>query len=203
MLNLIVKADTQGSVEALTDSFIKLSTEKVEVKVIQGAVGAISENDVMLASTAENGMIVGFNVRPSAAAKKLAENEGVEINTYSVIYDAIDDITAAMEGMLDKIKKEVATGTVEVREVFKISKVGTVAGAIVTDGKVHRSDKARLIRDGIVIFTGNINALKRYKDDAKEVATGLECGISLVNCNDIQTGDIIETFTEIEVEQHL
>ncbi|MBQ9093983.1 MAG: translation initiation factor IF-2 [Prevotella sp.] len=203
MLNLIVKADTQGSVEALTDSFIKLSTEKVEVKVIQGAVGAISENDVMLASTAENGMIVGFNVRPSVAAKKLAENEGVEINTYSVIYDAIDDITAAMEGMLDKVKKEIATGTVEVREVFKISKVGTIAGAIVTDGKVHRSDKARLIRDGIVIFTGSINALKRYKDDAKEVATGLECGISLVNCNDIQTGDVIETFTEIEVEQHL
>ena len=203
MLNLIVKADTQGSVEALTDSFIKLSTEKVEVKVIQGAVGQISENDVMLASTAENGMIVGFNVRPSSAAKKLAENEGVEINTYSVIYDAIDDIKSAMEGMLDKIKKEVATGQVEVREVFKISKVGTVAGALVTDGKVHRNDKARLIRDGIVIFTGNINALKRYKDDAKEVATGLECGISLVNCNDIQTGDIIETFTEIEVEQKL
>ena len=203
MLNLIVKADTQGSVEALTDSFIKLSTEKVEVKVIQGAVGQISENDVMLASTAENGMIVGFNVRPSSAAKKLAENEGVEINTYSVIYDAIDDIKAAMEGMLDKIKKEVATGQVEVKEVFKISKVGTVAGAMVTDGKVHRSDKARLIRDGIVIFTGNINALKRYKDDAKEVATGLECGISLVNCNDIQAGDIIETFTEIEVEQKL
>ncbi|MEE1121407.1 MAG: translation initiation factor IF-2 [Prevotella sp.] len=203
MLNLIVKADTQGSVEALTDSFIKLSTEKVEVKVIQGAVGQISENDVMLASTAENGMIVGFNVRPSTAAKKLAENEGVEINTYSVIYDAIDDITAAMEGMLDKIKKEIAPGQVEVKEVFKISKVGTVAGAMVTDGKVHRSDKARLIRDGIVIFTGNINALKRYKDDAKEVATGLECGISLVNCNDIQAGDIIETFTEIEVEQKL
>ncbi|MGM9712589.1 MAG: translation initiation factor IF-2 [Prevotella sp.] len=203
MLNLIVKADTQGSVEALTDSFIKLSTEKVEVKVIQGAVGQISENDVMLASTAENGMIVGFNVRPSSAAKKLAENEGVEINTYSVIYDAIDDIKSAMEGMLDKIKKEVATGQVEVKEVFKISKVGTVAGAMVTDGKVHRTDKARLIRDGIVIFTGNINALKRYKDDAKEVATGLECGISLVNCNDIQAGDIIETFTEIEVEQKL
>ena len=137
------------------------------------------------------------------AAKKLAENEGVEINTYSVIYDAIDDITAAMEGMLDKIKKEIATGQVEVKEVFKISKVGTVAGAMVTDGKVHRSDKARLIRDGIVIFTGNINALKRYKDDAKEVATGLECGISLENCNDIQAGDIIETFTEIEVEQKL
>ena len=202
-LNLIVKGDVQGSVEALSDSFIKLSTEKIQVNVIQKAVGAISENDVMLASTAENGMIVGFNVRPSTAAKKLAENEGVEINTYSVIYDAIDDIRAAMEGMLDKIKKEVATGTVEVREVFKISKVGTVAGALVTDGKVHRTDKARLIRDGIVIFTGNINALKRYKDDAKEVSTGLECGISLVNCNDILVGDIIETFTEIEVEQKL
>ncbi len=202
-LNLIVKGDVQGSVEALSDSLIKLSTEKIQVNVIQKTVGQISENDVMLASTARNGMIVGFNVRPSSAAKKLAEQEGVEINTYSVIYDAIDDITAAMQGMLDKIKKEVATGQVEVREVFKISKVGTVAGALVTEGKVHRSDKARLIRDGIVIFTGNINALKRYKDDAKEVATGLECGISLVNCNDIQTGDIIETFTEIEVEQKL
>ena len=202
-LNLIVKGDVMGSVEALSDSFIKLSTEKVQVNVIQKAVGQISENDVMLASTAANGMIVGFNVRPSSAAKKLAESEGVEINTYSVIYDAIDDITAAMEGMLDKIKKEVATGQVEVKEVFKISKVGTVAGAMVTEGKVHRTDKARLIRDGIVIFTGNINALKRYKDDAKEVATGLECGISLVNCNDIQAGDIIETFTEIEVEQKL
>ncbi len=202
-LNLIVKGDVQGSVEALSDSFIKLSTEKIQVNVIQKAVGQISENDVMLASTAENGMIVGFNVRPSSAAKKLAEQEGVEINTYSVIYDAIDDIKAAMEGMLDKIKKEVATGQVEVREVFKISKVGIVAGALVTEGKVHRSDKARLIRDGIVIFTGAINALKRYKDDAKEVSTGLECGISLVNCNDIQVGDTIETFTEIEVEQKL
>ncbi len=202
-LNLIVKGDVMGSVEALSDSFIKLSTEKVQVNVIQKAVGQISENDVMLASTANNGMIVGFNVRPSTEAKRLAEREGVEINTYSVIYDAIDDIRAAMEGMLDKIKKEVATGTVEVKEVFKISKVGTVAGAMVTDGKVHRTDKARLIRDGIVIFTGAINALKRYKDDAKDVATGLECGISLVNCNDIQVGDIIETFTEIEIEQKL
>ncbi len=202
-LNLVVKADTQGSCEALSDSFIKMSTEKVQVNVIMQAVGQISENDVMLASTAENGMIVGFQVRPSVAAKRLAEQEGVEINTYSVIYDAMDDIKAAMEGMLDKIKKEVATGQAEVREVFKISKVGTVAGALVTDGKIHAKDKARLIRDGIVIFTGNLNALKRYKDDAKEVASGLECGISLVNCNDIQTGDIIETFTEIEVEQKL
>ena len=202
-LNLVVKADTQGSVEALSDSFIKMSTEKVQVNVIMKGVGQISENDVMLASTAENGMIVGFQVRPSVAAKKLAEQEGVEINTYSVIYDAMDDIKAAMEGMLDKIKKEVATGQVEVKEVFKISKVGTVAGAMVTDGKVHRADKARLVRDGIVIHTGAINALKRYKDDVKEVATGLECGISLVNFNDIQAGDIIETFTEIEVEQKL
>jgi len=202
-LNLVVKADTQGSVEALSDSFIKMSTEKVQVNVILKGVGQISENDVILASTAENGMIVGFQVRPSVAAKKLAEQEGVEINTYSVIYDAMDDIKAAMEGMLDKIKKEVATGQVEVKEVFKISKVGTVAGAMVTEGKVHAKDKARLIRDGIVIFTGEINALKRYKDDVKEVATGFECGISLVNFNDILAGDIIETFTEIEVEQKL
>ena len=202
-LNLVVKADTQGSCEALSDSFIKMSTEKVQVNVIMQAVGQISENDVMLASTAENGMIVGFQVRPSVAAKRLAEQQGVEINTYSVIYDAMDDIKAAMEGMLDKIKKEVATGQAEVREVFKISKVGLVAGALVTEGKIHAKDKARLIRDGIVIFTGDLNALKRYKDDAKEVASGLECGISLVNCNDIQAGDIIETFTEIEVEQKL
>ena len=202
-LNLVVKADTQGSVEALSDSFIKMSTEKVQVNVIMKGVGQISENDVMLASTASNGMIVGFQVRPSLAAKRLAEQEGVEINTYSVIYDAMDDIKAAMEGMLDKIKKEIAAGQVEVKEVFKISKVGTVAGAFVTEGKVHRSDKARLIRDGIVIHTGTINALKRYKDDVKEVASGLECGISLVNFNDIQAGDIIETFTEIEVEQKL
>ena len=202
-LNLVVKADTQGSVEALSDSFIKMSTEKVQVNVIMKAVGQISENDVMLASTAENGMIVGLQVRPSADAKRLAEREGVEINTYSVIYDAIDDIHSAMEGMLEKVKKEVATAQVEVREVYRISKVGTVAGAFVTEGKVHRSDKARLIRDGIVVFTGAINALKRYKDDVKEVAANFECGISLVNYNDIQQGDILETFTEIEVEQKL
>ena len=202
-LNLVVKADTQGSVEALSDSFIKMSTEKVQVNVIMKAVGQISENDVMLASTAQNGMIVGFQVRPSADAKRLAEREGVEINTYSVIYDAIDDIHSAMEGMLEKVKKEVATAQVEVREVYRISKVGTVAGAFVTEGKVHRSDKARLIRDGIVVFTGAINALKRYKDDVKEVAANFECGISLVNYNDIQQGDILEAFTEIEVEQKL
>ncbi len=201
-LNLIVKGDTDGSIEALSDSFIKLSTEKIKVNVIHKAVGQISEGDVTLAD-ASDAIIVGFQVRPSSAARKLAEQEGVEINTYSIIYDAIDDIRSAMEGMLDKIKKEVVTGQVEVREVYKISKVGTVAGALVTEGKVHRSDKARLVRDGIVVHTGDINALKRYKDDVKEVATGLECGISLVNFNDIQQGDIIETFTEIEVQQKL
>ena len=201
-LNIIVKGDTDGSIEALSDSFLKLSTEKVQVNVINKAVGQISENDVMLAS-ASDAVIVGFQVRPSADARKAAEREGVEINTYSVIYDAIDDIKAAMVGMLDKVKKEVVTGQVEVKQVFKISKVGTVAGAMVTEGKVHRSDKARVVRDGIVIHTAPIDALKRYKDDVKEVATGLECGISLVNFNDIMEGDIIETFMEIEVQQKL
>ena len=198
-LNIVVKGDTDGSIEALSDSFIKLSTEKVQVNVIAKAVGQISENDVMLAS-ASDAVIVGFQVRPSSDARKLAEREGVEINTYSVIYDAIDDIHSTMEGMLDKVVKEQVTGQVEVREVYKISKVGTVAGAMVIEGKVHRTDKARLVRDGIVIHTGAINALKRYKDDVKEVATNFECGISLVNFNDIQQGDIIETFMEIEVE---
>ena len=201
-LNIIVKGDTDGSIEALSDSFIKLSTEKVQVNVISKAVVQISENDVMLAA-ASDAIIVGFQVRPSADARKLAEREGVEINTYSIIYDAIDEVKSTMEGMLDKVKKEVVSGEIEVKQVFKISKVGTVAGGLVIDGKVHNKDKARVIRDGIVIHTANIDALKRYKDDAKEVATGLECGISLVNFNDIQVGDIIETFTEIEVEQKL
>ncbi|MBO7110037.1 MAG: translation initiation factor IF-2, partial [Prevotella sp.] len=201
-LNIVVKGDTDGSIEALSDSFIKLSTEKVQVNVIAKAVGQISENDVMLAS-ASKAVIIGFQVRPSSAARKLADSEGVEINTYSIIYDAIEDVRSTMEGMLDKVIKEEVTAQVEVREVFKISKIGTVAGAMVTEGKVHRTDKARLIRDGIVIFTGAINALKRYKDDVKEVATNFECGISLVNFNDIQQGDIIETFQEIEVQQKL
>ena len=201
-LNIIVKGDTDGSIEALSDSFIKLSTEKVQVNVISKAVGQISENDVMLAS-ASQAIIIGFQVRPSADARRAAEREGVEINTYSIIYDAIDDVKSTMEGMLDKVKKEIVTGEIEVKQVFKISKVGTVAGGLVTDGKVHNKDKARVVRDGIVVHTAPIDALKRYKDDAKEVATGLECGISLVNFNDIQVGDIIETFTEIEVEQKL
>ncbi len=201
-LNIIVKGDTDGSIEALSDSFIKLSTEKIKVDVIHKAVGQISESDVTLAD-ASDAIIVGFQVRPSASARKQADQAGVEINTYSVIYEAIEDVKAAMEGMLDKEKKEVVTGQVEVREVYHISKVGTVAGAYVSEGKVHRSDKARLVRDGIVLHTGEINALKRFKDDVKEVGVNFECGISLVNFNDIQVGDIIETFTEIEVKQKL
>ncbi len=201
-LNIIVKGDTDGSIEALSDSFIKLSTEKVQVNVIHKAVGQISENDVTLAD-ASDAIIVGFQVRPSVAARKLADTDGVDINTYSVIYDAIDDVKAAMVGMLDKVKKEIITGQIEVKQVYKISKVGTVAGGLVTEGKVHNKDKARVVRDGIVVHTAAIAALKRYKDDAKDVPTGLECGISLVNYNDIQAGDILETFTEIEVEQKL
>ena len=201
-LNIIVKGDTDGSVEALSDSFLKLSTEKVQVNVISKAVGQITENDVMLAS-ASDAIIVGFQVRPSGEARKLADREGVEINTYSIIYDAIDDIKAAMVGMLDKVKKEVVTGEIEVKQVYKISKVGTVAGGLVNSGKVHSKDKVHVVRDGIVVHTAPIAALKRYKDDVKEVASGLECGISLVNYNDIQAGDVLETFTEIEVEQKL
>ena len=201
-LNIIVKGDTNGSVEALSDSFLKLSTEKVQVNVINKAVGQISENDVMLAS-ASDAVIVGFQVRPSADARRLADREGVEINTYSIIYDAIDDVMAAMVGMLDKVKKEIITGQVEVKQVYKISKVGTVAGGLVTEGKVHSKDKARVVRDGIVVHTAALAALKRYKDDVKEVPAGMECGINLVNYNDILEGDILETFTEIEVEQKL
>ena len=201
-MNIIVKGDTDGSVEALSDSFIKLSTEKVQVNVIFKSVGQISENDVTLAD-ASDAIIVGFQVRPSVAARRLADSVGVEINTYSVIYDAIDDVKAAMVGMLDKVKKEILTAQVEVKQVYKISKVGTVAGGLVTEGKVHNKDKARVVRDGIVVHTAPLAALKRYKDDVKEVATGMECGISLVNYNDIQEGDVLETFTEIEVEQKL
>ncbi|MBQ8190700.1 MAG: translation initiation factor IF-2 [Bacteroidaceae bacterium] len=201
-LNIIVKGDVDGSVEALSDSLIKLSTEQIQVNVLHKGVGQISESDVVLAS-ASGAIIVGFQVRPSASAAKLAEQNGVDIRKYSVIYDAIEEVKAAMVGMLAPVMKEEVTSTIEVREVFRITKVGTVAGAMVKEGKVKRSDKARLIRDGIVIFTGNINALKRFKDDVKEVGTNFECGISLVNYNDIQVGDIIESFQEVEVQQTL
>ena len=201
-LNIIVKGDVDGSVEALSDSLIKLSTEQIQVNVIHKGVGQISESDVTLAA-ASDAIIVGFQVRPSNPAAKLAEQEGVDIRKYSVIYDAIEEVKAAMEGMLAPTLKEQVTATIEVREVFNISKVGQVAGAMVKTGKVKRSDRARLIRDGIVVFTGNINALKRFKDDVKEVGTNFECGISLTSCNDLKVGDIIETYEEIEVKQTL
>ena len=201
-MNIIVKGDVDGSVEALSDSFIKLSTENIAVNVIHKGVGQISENDVTLAA-ASQAVIVGFQVRPSQAARKLAEHDGVDIRLYSVIYDAIEEVKEAMEGMLEPVIKEEVTATIEVRQVYHISKVGYVAGAYVIDGKVKRTDKAHLIRDGIVIFTGEINALKRFKDDVKEVTTNFECGISLTNCNDIKEGDIIETFQEVAIKQKL
>jgi len=201
-LNIIVKGDVDGSVEALSDSLIKLSTPQIQVNVIHKGVGQISESDVSLAA-ASDAIIIGFQVRPSGSAERMAEKEGVDIRKYSVIYDAIEEVKAAMEGMLAPEVKEVVTSTIEVREVFNITKVGTVAGAVVKTGKVKRSDKARLIRDGIVIFSGAINALKRFKDDVKEVGTNFECGISLVNYNDIKMGDMIETYEEVEVKQTL
>ena len=201
-LNIIVKGDVDGSIEALSDSLIKLSTEQIQVNVIHKAVGQISESDVTLAA-ASDAIIIGFQVRPSASARKYAEQEGVDIRMYSIIYDAIEEVKEAMEGMLAPVVKEVVTSTIEVREVFHITKVGTVAGAMVKEGKVKRSDKARLVRDGIVIFSGSINALKRFKDDVKEVAFNYECGISLVNFNDLKVGDVIETYEEVEVKQTL
>ena len=202
-LNLIVKGDVDGSIEALSDSLIKLSTEEIQVNVIYKAVGQISESDVNMAAAAENCFIVGFQVRPSAAARKLAEQMGVDIRLYSVIYDAIEEVTDAMEGMLSPEIKEEVTAQVEVRQVYHISKVGVVAGAYVIEGKVNRTNKARVIRDGIVIHTGSILALKRFKDDVKEVTTNFECGISLVNYNDLREGDILETFQEIEIKAKL
>ena len=201
-LNIIVKGDVDGSIEALSDSLIKLSTETIQINVIHKAVGQISESDVSLAA-ASDAIIVGFQVRPSVMARKIAENEGVDIRIYSIIYDAIEEVKAAMEGMLAPIVKEEITATIEGRETFHISKVGTVAGCMVREGKVKRTDRARLIRDGIVIHTGNLAALKRFKEDVKEVGTNYECGISLVSQDDIKVGDIIETFTEVEVKQKL
>ena len=201
-LNVIVKGDVDGSIEALSDSLIKLSTEKIAVNVIHKGVGQISESDVALAAASE-AIIIGFQVRPSASARKMAEQQGVDIRLYSIIYDAIEEVKSAMEGMLAPEVKEEVTATVEVRQVYHISKVGTVAGAYVVDGKVQRSNKARVIRDGIVVHTGQINALKRFKDDVKEVGTNFECGISLVNYNDLREGDMIETYQEMEVKAKL
>jgi translation initiation factor IF-2 len=201
-LNLIVKGDVDGSVEALTDSLQKLSTEKIQVRIIHKGVGQISESDVLLAS-ASDAIIVGFQVRPSNAARKLAEGEEIQIRLYSIIYNAIAEIKEAMEGMLSTKTEEQVVGTAEIRDVFKISKVGTVAGGYVTDGKIVRANKIRLIRDGIVIYTGSLGSLKRFKDDVKEVAKGYECGLNLEKYNDLQVGDIIEAFEEVEVRQTL
>ncbi len=202
-LNLVVKGDVDGSIEALSDSLIKLSTEKIQVNVIHKAVGQISENDVELAHASDNVIIIGFQVRPSAAARRLAEQYGVDIRLYSIIYDAIEEVKDAMEGMLAPTLKEEVTAQVEVRQVYHITKVGTVAGCWVTEGKVHRNDKVRVVRDGIVVHTGEILALKRFKDDVKEVGRDFECGISIVNYNDIREGDVLETYTEVEVKTKL
>ncbi len=201
-LNIIVKADVDGSVEALADSLLKLSTEEVQVNVIHKSVGAISESDVMLAS-ASNAVIVGFNVRPTAQARKMAENEKIDIRLYSIIYTAIEEIKAAIEGMLAPEIEEVVTCNLEIRETFKISKVGTIAGCMVLDGKVTRNTKVRVIRDGIVIYTGTLGSLKRYKDDVKEVSAGMDCGLNIENFNDIKVGDIIEGYTEKEIARKL
>ena len=201
-LNIIVKADVDGSVEALADSLLKLSTEEVQVNVIHKSVGAISESDVMLAS-ASNAVIVGFNVRPTAQARKMAENEKIDIRLYSIIYTAIEEIKAAIEGMLAPEIEEVVTCNLEIRETFKISKVGTIAGCMVLDGKITRNTKIRVIRDGIVIYTGLLGSLKRYKDDVKEVSAGMDCGLNIENFNDIKVGDIIEGYTEKEVARKL
>jgi translation initiation factor IF-2 len=201
-LNLIVKGDVDGSVEALVDSLQKLSTEKIQVRIIHKGVGQISESDVLLAS-ASDAIIVGFQVRPSSSARKIAENEEIQIKLYSVIYKAIEEIKEAMEGMLSAKIEEQITGTAEIRDVFKITKVGTVAGCFMLDGKITRNNKIRLIRDGIVIYSGLLGSLKRFKDDVKEVAKGYECGLNIDKFNDLQVGDQIEAFEEVEVKQTL
>ena len=201
-LNIILKGDVDGSVEALSDSFSKLSTDEIQINIIHKGVGAITESDVLLA-TASDAIIIGFNVRPMGNAKTIADKEEIDIKTYSIIYDAIDDVKDAMEGMLSPELKEEITGTAEVRELFKISKVGTIAGCMVTDGKIFRNSKIRLIREGVVIYTGVLEALKRFKDDVKEVAKGYDCGMQIKNYNDLKEYDIIEAFQEVEVKKTL
>ena len=201
-LNIIVKGDVDGSIEALSDSLIKLSTPEIQVNVLHKAVGAISESDVTLAA-ASDAIIIGFQVRPSVAARRAAEKEGVEIRLYSVIYQAIEEVKDAMEGMLAPEIKEEVTGTAEVLQAYHISKVGTIAGCIVREGRIKRSCKVRLIRDGIVRYTGDLGSLKRFKDDVKEVVSGYDCGLSIAGYNDIREGDMIEAFEEVEVKKTL
>jgi len=201
-LNIIVKGDVDGSIEALSDSLLKLSTEQIQVNIISKAVGQISESDVLLAS-ASDAIIIGFQVRPSGSARKLAEAEQIDIRLYSIIYDAINEIKAAMEGMLAPTFEEKIVANVEIRETFKISKVGTIAGCMVLDGKINRNSKIRIIRDGVVIYTGELASLKRFKDDVKEVATGYECGLNILNFNNIEVGDIVEAYENVEVKRKL
>jgi translation initiation factor IF-2 len=201
-LNLIVKGDVDGSIEALSDSLIKLSTEEIQVNIIHKAIGQISESDVLLA-TASDAIILGFQVRPSIQARKLSEKEEIDIRLYSVIYKAIEEIKDAMEGMLSPDIEENIVGTVEVRETFKISKVGTIAGCFVTDGQINRNSQIRLIREGIVIYSGSLGSLKRFKDDVKEVKNGYECGLNIDKYNDIKVGDVVEAFEEVEVARKL
>ena len=201
-LNVIVKGDVDGSIEALSDSLLKLSTTEIQVNVIHKSVGAITESDVLLAC-ASDAIVIGFQVRPTANARKLAEQEEIDIRLYSIIYDAIDEVKTAMEGMLAPQFEEKIIANVEIREVFKIPKVGTIAGCMVTSGKITRNTKVRLIRDSIVVFTGELASLKRYKDDVKEVATGYECGLSIQNYNDLQIGDIVEGYEQVAIKRTL
>ena len=201
-MNIILKGDVDGSVEALTDSFQKLSTEEIAVNILHKGVGAITESDVLLAS-ASDAIIIGFNVRPAGNARMVADKEEIDIRTYSIIYDAINDLKDAMEGMLSPEMKEEITGTAEIRETFKISKIGTIAGCMVISGKIFRNSGVRLIRDGVVIYTGELASLKRFKDDVKEVSKGYDCGIQVKNYNDIKEGDIIESYQEVAVKKKL
>jgi len=201
-LNIILKGDVDGSVEALTDSFQKLSTDEIQVNIIHKGVGAITESDVLLAS-ASDAIIIGFNVRPMGNARSIADKEEIDIRMYSIIYDAINDLKDAMEGMLSPEMKEEVTGNAEIRETFKISKIGTIAGCMVTSGKIFRNSRIRLIRDGVVVYTGELASLKRFKDDVKEVAKGYDCGLQIKNYNDIREGDIVEAFQEVAVKKKL
>jgi translation initiation factor IF-2 len=201
-LNVIVKGDVDGSIEALSDSLIKLSTEEIQVNIKHKAVGQISESDILLAA-ASNAIVIGFQVRPSLSARKLAEKEQIDIRLYSIIYDAIEEVKSAMEGMLSPEIREEIIGTLEIVETFKITKVGTIAGCMVREGKIKRSSKVRLIRDGIVIYSGELGSLKRFKDDAKEVVSGLECGLNISNFNDIKVGDHVEAYEETEMKKTL
>ena len=201
-LPIVIKGDVDGSVQALSDSLEQLSTSEVAVNIVHRGVGAINESDILLAQTA-GAVILGFRVRPQTAARQAAERDDVEINVYDVIYEAVDDITAALEGMLSPEKKETVDGSAEVREVFKVSKVGTIAGCYVSEGRIDRKGHARLIRDGVVVYDGEISSLKRFKDDAKEVREGFECGIGIANFNDIKVGDVIEAYSVEEVARTL